>query len=150
MDQRTRQRLPVLPALVSWVTAERARTAELLAATERIQPGDLFTTASQTLRRAVMKTKTTGRIRAEYPDSGRRRNLTFEEHRGFWTWAMVKVLRHTGVRIEELTELSHHSLIQYRLPDTSELIPLLQITPSRRAMIRTWGCASGRANLPGG
>ena len=131
MDQRTRERLPVLPALVSWVETERARTAELLAAAERSQPGDLCTTASQTLRRAVMKTETTGRIWAEHPDGGRRRNLTFEEHRGFWTWAMVEVLRHTGVRIEELTELSHHSLIQYRLPDTSELIPLLQIAPSK-------------------
>ena len=44
---------------------------------------------------------------------------------------MVAVLRHTGVRIEELTELAHHSLIQYRLPDTGQLIPLLQITPSK-------------------
>jgi hypothetical protein len=40
-------------------------------------------------------------------------------------------MRHTGIRIEELTELSHHSLIQYRLPATGELIPLLQITPSK-------------------
>ena len=39
MDQRTRERLPVLPALVSWVETERARTAELLAAAERTQPG---------------------------------------------------------------------------------------------------------------
>ncbi|MBS4727447.1 hypothetical protein MSM1_03430 [Mycobacterium sp. SM1] len=44
---------------------------------------------------------------------------------------MVEVLRHTVIRIEELTELSHHSLIQYRLPATGELIPLLQITPSK-------------------
>ena len=44
---------------------------------------------------------------------------------------MVEVLRHTGIRIEELTELSHHSLIQYRLPATGELIPLLQIAPSK-------------------
>ena len=130
MDQRTRERLPVLPALASWVQAERTRTAELLATAERSEPGDLFTATGETLRRPVMKTETTGRIWAEHPD-GRRRNLTFEEHRGFWTWAMVEVLRHTGIRIEELTELSHHSLIQYRLPDTSELIPLLQITPSK-------------------
>ncbi len=87
--------------------------------------------AGETLRRPSMRTKTTGRIWAEEPDSGRRRDLSFEEHRGFWTWAMVEVLRHTGIRIEELTELSHHSLIQYRLPTTGELIPLLQITPSK-------------------
>jgi hypothetical protein len=78
-----------------------------------------------------MKTQTAGRVWAEDPAAGRRRDLTFEEHRGFWTWAMIEVLRHTGIRIEELTELSHHSLIQYRLPDTGELIPLLQITPSK-------------------
>ena len=131
MDQRTRERLPVLPALVSWVAAERGRTAELLAAAEPARPGQLFTAAGVTLRRAVMKTQTTGRVWAEDPDSGRRRDLNFEEHRGFWTWAVVEVLRHTGIRIEELTELSHHSLIQYRLPTTGELIPLLQITPSK-------------------
>ena len=131
MDQRTRERLPVLPALVSWVETERARTAELLCAAERTQPGELFTTAGQALRRTVMKTETTGRVWAEHLDGGRRCDLTFEEHRGFWTWAMVAVLRHTGVRIEELTELAHHSLIQYRLPDTGELIPLLQIAPSK-------------------
>jgi len=43
----------------------------------------------------------------------------------------VEVLRHTGIRIEELTELSHHSFIQYKLPTTGELIPLLQIAPSK-------------------
>jgi hypothetical protein len=131
MDQRTRERLPVLPALVSWVKAERARADEMLAAAGRTEPGGLFTAAGQTLRRPVMSTGTTGRVWAEHPDSGRRRDLSFDEHRGFWTWAMVEVLRHTGIRIEELTELSHHSLIQYRLPDTGQLIPLLQITPSK-------------------
>jgi site-specific recombinase XerD len=132
MDQRTRERMPVLPALISWVEVERARTADLLTATQAAAPGDLFTTsAGDTLRRTVMSTENTGRIWAEDPDTGQRRDVTFEEHRGFWTWAMVEVLRHTGVRIEELTELSHHSLIQYRLPHTGELIPLLQIAPSK-------------------
>lgn len=78
-----------------------------------------------------MRTKTTGRIWAEEPDGARRRDLTFEEHRAFWSWAMVEVLRHTGIRIEELTELSHHSLVNYRLPTSGELVPLLQIAPSK-------------------
>jgi hypothetical protein len=132
MDQRTRERLPVLPALVAWVEAERTRTAGLLTATQAAEPGELFATSTgRTLRRAVMSTEGTGRFWAEDPDAGQRHDVTFEEHRGFWTWAMVEVLRHTGVRIEELTELSHHSLIQYRLPGTGELIPLLQIAPSK-------------------
>jgi hypothetical protein len=130
-DQRTRERLPVLPALVAFVDAQRTATAERLAAARDTAPGELFTAAGDTLRRPMMKTKTTGRVWAEDPDGAGRRDLTFEEHRGFWTWAMVEVLRHTGIRIEELTELSHHSLIQYRLPTTGELIPLLQIAPSK-------------------
>ena len=131
MDQRTRERLPVLPILTGWVDAERHRAAELLAAAESTIAGALFSAGGQSLRRSVMKTKTTGRVWAEDPAGGPRRDLSFEEHRAFWTWAMVEVLRHTGIRIEELTELSHHSLIQYRLPSTGELIPLLQITPSK-------------------
>ncbi len=43
----------------------------------------------------------------------------------------MEVLRATGVRIEELLEISHHSRVQYRLPATGELVPLLQITPSK-------------------
>jgi hypothetical protein len=45
--------------------------------------------------------------------------------------AIIEVLRLTGIRSEELLELSHHSLIQYRLPTTGELVPLLQIAPSK-------------------
>ena len=131
MDQRTRERLPVLPALVAWAEAERAAAARRLAAAASTDPGALFTAAGQTLRRAIMKTQASSRVWAEDPAAGKRRDLTFEEHRGFWTWAMIEVLRHTGIRIEELTELSHHSLIQYRLPATGELIPLLQIAPSK-------------------
>ncbi|WP_408899681.1 hypothetical protein ACJ5H2_22455 (plasmid) [Nocardioides sp. R1-1] len=131
MDQRTRERLPVLPALLTWVQAERDRTADLLAAAEASAPGEVFTASGQTLRRTVMSTPTTGRVWVEPADGGGRRDLSFEEHRGFWTWATVEVLRHTGIRIEELTELSHHGLIQYRLPGTGELIPLLQIAPSK-------------------
>jgi len=131
MDQRTRERLPVLPTLSAWVDAERTKTAAVLHAANATEPGGLFTVAGLSLRRSVMKTATTGRIWAEDPTGGKRRNISFEEHRGFWTWAMVEVLRHTGIRIEELTELSHHSLIQYRLPATDELVPLLQITPSK-------------------
>jgi len=131
MDQRTRERLPVLPTLVHFVEAERHRAAELLAAAQATAEGELFSVGGETLFRPVMRTKTTGRIWAKEADAGQRRDLTFEEHRAFWTWAMVEVLRHTGLRIEELSELSHHSLIQYRLPTSGELVPLLQIAPSK-------------------
>jgi hypothetical protein len=85
-----------------------------------------------TLRRTVLGTRTpAAKTWAENPDSGKRHDLTLAEHRSFWTWATVEVLRHTGIRVEELTELNHHSFVQYRLPTTGELVPLLQIAPSK-------------------
>ncbi len=41
------------------------------------------------------------------------------------------MLRHSGIRVEELTELTHPSVVQYRLPSTGELVPLLHIAPSK-------------------
>ena len=131
MDQRTRERLPVLPALVRSAAAERDAAAARLAACTAARPGEVFTTAGRELRRAVMAKGETARTWAEDPGGGSRRDLTLEEHRAFWAWAAIEVLRHTGIRIEELTELSHHSLVQYRLPSTGELIPLLQVAPSK-------------------
>jgi integrase len=132
MDQRTRERLPVLPVLVAAVGAARAKTAEILQTACATTPGQEFTVAGQTLRRPVMtRHGTSAKVWAEDPAAGRRRDLTLEEHRAFWAWAAVEVLRLTGIRIEELTELSHHSFVQYRDPATSQLIPLLQVAPSK-------------------
>jgi len=132
MDQRTRERLPVLPVLVAAVDAARGKTAETLAAAQGTAPGQEFTAAGQTLRRPVMtRHGTSAKVWAEDPAAGKRRDLTLDEHRAFWAWAAVEVLRLTGIRIEELAELSHHSFVQYRLPATGELVPLLQIAPSK-------------------
>ena len=68
---------------------------------------------------------------AEDPETGSRRDLTLAEQHAFWAWAAVEVLFRSGIRIEELTELTHQSLVQYRLPTTGELIPLLHIAPSK-------------------
>lgn len=131
MDQRTRDRLPVLPALVAAAEADRAAVAQRLQAATSARPGEVFTVAGQTLMRPKLANDSGATIWGEDPVTGRRRDLRADERRGFWTWAAVEVLRLTGIRIEELTELSHHSLIQYRLPATGELVPLLQIVPSK-------------------
>ncbi|MGH3856826.1 MAG: tyrosine-type recombinase/integrase [Pseudonocardiaceae bacterium] len=131
MDQRTRERLPVMPVLVDTVTSAHQQATQRLQAAQAAAPGALFTAAGQTLRRSITSHATAGKTWAEDPATGKRRDLSLQEHQAFWTWAAVEVLRHTGVRIEELSELSHHSLIHYTLPATGELIPLLQITPSK-------------------
>ena len=131
MDQRTRERIPVLPALLAKVDTDRQAAAERLRAAEAAAPGQLFTAGGQTLRRPARAHASAGRTWAQDPGSGKHHDLTLQEHKAFWTWAAVQVLRHTGIRIEELTELSHHSFIQYKLPASGELIPLLQIAPSK-------------------
>jgi Phage integrase family len=129
-DARTRERLPVLPALAAAVARARTETAARLAAARATPPGEKFTADGQELRRT--RTRDPGhRTWAEDPATGSRRNLTREEDKAFWGWAAIEVLRHTGCRLEELTELSHHSLVQYRLPATGELVPLLSIAPSK-------------------
>jgi hypothetical protein len=131
MDQRTRERLPVLPALVAAAEAVRSAAAQRLEAARSARPGEAFTVAGQTLTRPVLANDSGTMIWGDDPTTGKRHDLRAEERRTFWTWAAVEVLRLSGIRVEELTELSHHSLIQYRLPTTGELVPLLQIAPSK-------------------
>jgi Phage integrase family len=130
MDQRTRERIPVLPALIANVERTLKEATELLDGARGTAPGEPFTAAGRTFVRPVL-TKPSPRIWAEDPDTAQRRDLTREEDNAFWAWAAVEVLRETGIRVEELTELSHHSLVQYKLPSTGETIPLLQIAPSK-------------------
>ncbi|MCX5338634.1 site-specific integrase [Streptomyces atratus] len=56
--------------------------------------------------------------------------MTNEEEKAFWACAEIEVLRLTGVRNEELLELTHN-ITQYRLQSTGEVVPLLQIAPSK-------------------
>ena len=131
MDARTRERLPVLPVLVRAVDERRKNAGELLQAARQAHPGEAFTAAGQTLTRSVTTRPASGKIWADDPVTGKRRDLAVEEDLAFWAWAAVEVLRMTGVRVEELLEISHHSLVQYQLPGTGELVPLLQILPSK-------------------
>ena len=97
MDQRTREQMPVLPVLVAAVDRRRRETAQRLAAAQQTAPGQEFTSAGQRLRRSVTTRHAGARIWAEDPQAGQRRDLTLEEHRGFWTWVTVEVLRATGI-----------------------------------------------------
>ncbi|WP_262705962.1 MULTISPECIES: hypothetical protein [Streptomyces] len=88
---------------------------------ETVSPGSTFTLND------VVYTRTKNQATANARDA-RGTLLRFDqaEHRAFWAWAAAKFLRHTGARIEEMLETSHHALIQYRLPTTGEIVPLLQ------------------------
>ncbi|MGH9251211.1 MAG: tyrosine-type recombinase/integrase, partial [Acidimicrobiales bacterium] len=147
MHQRIRELTPLLPRLVDVAHTRRVAADELHAAATQAAPGEVFTAAGQTLRRAVLVndpalggTGRRGVVYAVEPDAGDgttpddrglRRNLTLEAEKAFWAWACVEVFRHTGVRIEEMLEITHRSFVSYTLPSTGEMIPMLQITPSK-------------------
>jgi len=131
MDARTRERLPILPVLVRSIDRWRTDSHTLLAAGREAPPGQQFSAAGQTLVRTLRPHAVPGNVWAQDPVTTKARLLNREEDHAFWAWAIIEVLRLTGVRVEELLELSHHSLVQYRLPTTAELVPLLQIAPSK-------------------
>jgi integrase len=138
MHQRVRERLPHLPVLAD--TAERCRAdmTVLLDAANDCKPGALFTHAGTRYRRIAWKSadKTPrGRgalsIGVHNLDTDELINLTRREDEAFWAWAIIEVLRLSGVRLEELLEITQLALVSYRLPDTGEIVPLLQIVPSK-------------------
>jgi integrase len=73
-----------------------------------------------------------GRLRVRRLSDAAELDLTGQEDDAFWTWAIVETLRHTGIRLEELLELTHLALVTHTLPDTGEVVPLLQIAPSKQ------------------
>ncbi len=131
MDQRTRERLPVLPVLARTAAERSNATARQLRAAIATPPGEIIEGTGGTLRRAVAPTANGRHVWAEDTSTGKRRNLSHEEEEAFWGFATIEVLRLTGIRCEELLELTHHGITEYRLPSTGELVPLLQIAPSK-------------------
>lgn len=129
MDQRTRTQLPLLPALLRAVEQQRKDAAERVqAARDTLHEGRFAATGQQFQR---CRQGDSSRVFAIDLATDGRRDLTFEEEAAFWSWATVEVLRHTGIRIEEMLELTHHSFVAYTLPTTGEVVPMLQIAPSK-------------------
>ncbi|MGI5048245.1 tyrosine-type recombinase/integrase, partial [Streptomyces sp. JAC25] len=129
MDQRTRTQLPLLPALLRAVDRQRKDAEARITAARATPAGGRFFIAGEEFERS--RSGQAGRVYATAVATVRRRNLTHEEEAAFWSWATVEVLRHTGIRIEEMLELTHHSFIAYTLPTTGEVVPMLQVAPSK-------------------
>jgi hypothetical protein len=129
MDQRTRAQLPLLPTLLRAVERQRKDAEERINTARNTPTAGVFTVAGQEFQRCQQGPS--GRVYVTEAASGRRRNLTHEDEAAFWSWATVEVLRATGVRIEEMLELAHHSFIAYSVPTTGEIVPMLQVAPSK-------------------
>jgi integrase len=141
MHQRVRERLPHLPTLVEAAERHREEQSSLLAAARGTPLGEIFEHHGITYRRITYKYSdkyakysdpdTSGATLIENVSTSGRTDLTREEEDAFWAWAIIETLRLTGVRVEELLEITHLALVSYRLPGTGEIVPLLQIVPSK-------------------
>jgi site-specific recombinase XerD len=139
MHQRVRDRLPHLPLLVATAEQHRDEQAALLAEATRTTIGAVFTHDGRSYRRTEYQTavphgadrRGPAAVLVEDLTTGQTSELLSTEDDAFWAWAILETLRHTGVRREELLEITHLALVSYRLPDTGEVIPLLQIVPSK-------------------
>jgi integrase len=138
MHQRIRERLPHLDAIVDAVDAHRRSAAELLAKASVTAIGKTFQHAGHTYSRVAQYTSRRAArhmnehaVIVERIDTGDKHDATKSEADAFWSWAVIETLRHAGVRLEELLELTQLAVVQYQLADTGEIVPLLQTVPSK-------------------
>lgn len=138
MHQRVRERLPQLDVLADSAHRHRIAMKELLAAARARSVGQELDHDGVCYRRIAghqMARRENAHRRdvvlVEVAATGEIIKVTQSEDNAFWAWAVIETLRHTGVRLEELLEITHLALVSYRLPDTDELVPLLQILPSK-------------------
>lgn len=139
MHQRVRDRLPHLARLVDSAEDHLRVQTDLLAVAHAAGDNELFVHDGVSYRRLPVGIDEAGpirrtaqqAIRVEVVGTGQRLDVTFGEDEAFWSWAIIETLRHTGVRVEELLELTQLALVSHQLPDTGEIIPLLQVVPSK-------------------
>lgn len=137
MDGRTRRRQPLLSTLVEHMENRYSHLHALLEqATDAVSGATialdgriyqrLWSRADE--RRVRLGGNANVRVRDQI--SGKSINVTAAEDAAFWEWAIVEVLRHSGVRIEEALELTHLSIRPYQRPG-GEVIALLVVAPSK-------------------
>lgn len=140
LHQKIRSLTPRLPELLRSVDEQVAFHTGLLATATATPAGARFTyhgKAYEHLRlNSTQKSRGgtyqgTGRVWVTDLASGERIDLTRQEDLVFWSWAAINAFYYTGMRLEELVELTSTALFTYRLPDTGEVLPLLQIAPSK-------------------
>jgi integrase len=134
--QRTRTLAPWVPQLVASVTADKDRMQALLAAASSVEPGETFEVDGQQWLRRDHQRNARGEKKYALmttlvvDPAGDELDLTHLEHKAYWTWAALEVLRTTGLRIEEMLELTHLSVRPLR-KQNGEIVPLLQVAPSK-------------------
>ena len=134
IHQRIRERLPLVMDLVDAAEQRRASAEQLLNTASAVAMNNTFEHDGVTYERTTSDPRARGgpdQVVILNLSTGLKTNATRDDDDAFWAWAVIETLRHSGVRIEELLELTHLALVSYQLPSTGELVPLLQIVPSK-------------------
>jgi integrase len=137
MHQRVRERLPHLPQLADSADQHRTALARLLSAARPVPVGQAFTHEGVTYQRTLHKSylrdpsRSLDRVLIRSSKTGEVTDVAEDEDDAFWTWAVIETFRQAGIRLEELLEITQLAIVSYRLPKTGEVIPLLQILPSK-------------------
>lgn len=150
MQSRTRALTPLLPALVAEAQRRKDWSARFLAAATAAEDGEEFCVDRAVFRRSARPPTSSFQIQAavwavpvtsdpEGPSpalNNGRVNVSAAEQDGFWAWAIIETLRHTGIRLEELLELTQLSLRHHTSTKTGTVVPLLHIVPSKNDIER--------------
>ena len=137
IHQRIRERVPLVPKMLARLEQERRDAEQMLNLAQQTAVGDTFSFAGLTYRRTSTRARSGRGLPADLAadvvclETDAHLSVGRVEEEAFWAWAIVETLRHTGLRIEELLELTHLALVSHRLSTTGELVPLLQIVPSK-------------------
>lgn len=137
IHQRIRERVPLVPQMLARLDQERRDADHLLTLAQQTTINDTFSFAGFAYRRTATRARAGRGMTPELAcdvvclDTDKHLSVGRVEEDAFWTWAVIETLRHTGLRIEELLELTHLALVSHRLSTTGELVPLLQIVPSK-------------------
>ena len=130
--QRIRLLAPAIPALLASIERDRDRQRALLQIATATTPGDTFQHDGHHYRRpALLKGRNPDKVRLDDLDTHRRIDQTYTEDIAFLGWAAANVLHETGIRIEELLELTSTAITTYTSARTGERLLLLQIVPSK-------------------
>ncbi|MFI6422934.1 tyrosine-type recombinase/integrase [Streptomyces sp. NPDC050842] len=137
MADRTRVRQPLLPVLVRHIEDRYERLAGLLELARSVPLGESFehegrrysrTDSWEDRRQEKLVAEPTVRVIEHGTDE--LIHVTIAEDTAFWEWVSVEILRHSGIRVEELVELTHLSIRQYERSN-GEVIALLVVAPSK-------------------
>ena len=138
MHERTRARAVRVGELADVAERNYHHLRALLDAASAAGPGERFSVGAGTFVRLDQATHEMAHpkiatIDADGHPAGGSRDLVIEEEDAFWGFAVIEVLRHTGVRVEELLELTQLDLHDYdhRVPTVGKVL-LLHINPSKQ------------------